>query len=83
MKYIYDLCKEKNIQSFFTTHNTLLLNDKFTKITNEEKWILKIDIKGNPLINNLKGVDIKENNEDKFLKGRYGGNDLNKVIVFE
>lgn len=75
----YEIAKEYNRQIILTTHSTILLNKEFLVQNdnfnwNKERFILdrnKSD--GKVRTYDLRNIDKKENNQKKYLIGKYGG----------
>lgn len=80
LEYINKIVKKNNSQIFFTSHQAILLDKKYTNLENKEKLIMTRDSRGNTKIRTLIGEGNKDNNYEKYIRGEYGGNNLNKII---
>ncbi len=80
LEYINKLSIENESQIFFTSHQAILLDKKYTSLENKNKLIMTRDSRGNTKIRTLVGEGNRDNNYEKYIRGEYGGNDLNKII---
>lgn len=78
-KKLYESAKENNRQIILTTHSTILLNKEFLKQKENSNWnkerfiIDRNNADGITRALDLRNVDKKENNQRKYLIGKYGG----------
>lgn len=83
--YINKNAYKFNKHVFITTHNAILLNDKFVvrpevKNSNKEKHFLNRRSNGSLVMDNLKSENVRNNNHLKFLMGEYGaGPDISEI----
>lgn len=80
LKYIHQLSIKNDYQIFFTSHQAILLDKKYTDLENKNKLIMIRNSRGDTKIKTLIGEGNRDNNYEKFIRGDYGGNDLNKII---
>ncbi len=77
INYINDNAIKYDKHIFITTHNSIALNDRkinrIPKNANKEKNFLnRSKVSGKITISNIKNVNQKVNNQEKFLNGEYG-----------
>lgn len=85
----YRVAKDLDKQLIITTHSSILLNRNFLNQKNNSNWNKErfiIDrnlVDGVTRVMSLKNVDNKENNQRKYLIGKYGGVPLFKELLSE
>lgn len=88
-KKFYERAKENDRQIILTTHSTILLNKEFLVQKdnfnwNKERFIIdRNNADGMVRAFDLRNIDKKENNQKKYLIGKYGGTPVFKEYFSE
>lgn len=77
LNLITKLSVENDTQIILTSHQAILLDKKLTNLKNKNKNIMLKNINGSTTIKSLVNTGNKENHFEKYIRGYYGGNDLN------
>ncbi len=83
LNYINELAIKNHSQIFLTSHQAILLDKRLTDLKNKNKNIMIKDVSGNAVIKSLVNTGNKENHFERYIRGYYGGNDLNQLILIE
>ncbi len=84
LNYLLERADKNDVQLFLTTHDALLLNNKYVpKLSNKQKWFITKDTIGITRIKNLKNTNTRENNFEKFIRGEYGGKTIQEEIEYD
>lgn len=79
LNYINKISEEYGAQSIFTTHQVLFLDHKLTDLNKKQKQIMNRNSK-NVSINSLTSTSSTTNDMNKYLRGDYGGMDLDELF---